>query len=376
MEPEDAAGYDWPADRKSRDPERRRATMKWTHALAERGWVAPHWPKEYGGAGLTTWEMFVFTEEMANAGVPMAGGIGVTLLGPTLVEHGSEEQRREHLPKILSGETVWAQGFSEPGAGSDLASLTTRAVRDGEIYVVDGQKIWTSHAQYADWLFILARTDPEAPKHRGISFLMMDINTPGITVRPITDMRGGQPFSEVFLENVRVPVANRVGEENRGWYVGMATLDFERSGIGGTIKYRQVLGHLVGLARKARNGGARHLRADNRDLLRHEIAQREIETRVLYNLALRTVSMQAAGQIPNHEASINLLFSSEVHQRLARTGMKTFGLYGNLWQREWAPLGAELTHDYAAAVAHTVLSGTSEVQRNVIATRGLGLPRA
>lgn len=373
LEPEDIVGYNWPADRKSDDPERREAAMEWAKALAEKGWVAPHWPKGYGGAGLTAMEEFILNEEMARARVPMVGGIGVLLLGPALIEYGTEEQRREHLPKILAGEVTWAQGFSEPGAGSDLASLQTRAVRNGDVYVVNGQKTWISHAQYADWLFALVRTDREAPKHRGISFLMMDINTPGITVQPITDMRGSQPFNEIFFEDVRVPVANRVGEENRGWYVGMATLDFERSGIGGTVGYQQALAELVEFVRS--DEGRRYLRDDSRDSLRHEIADRYIETEVLYNLALRTVSMQAAGQIPNYEASVNQLFSSELYQRLARTGMKAFGLYGNLWQRQGAPLDGAFTHHYIDSVPYTVLSGASEIQRTVIARRGLGLPR-
>lgn len=373
LEPEDVHGYDWPADRRSEDPERREAAMEWVRALAERGWVAPHWPREYGGAGLGVIEHFIFTEEMAEAGVASVGGVGVNLLGPTLIQHGTEEQRREHLPKILSGEVVWSQGFSEPESGSDLASLQTRAVRDGDFYVLNGQKIWTSFGHHSDWIFALVRTDPEARKHRGITFLMMDITTPGITVQPITDMRGGTPFSEVFFDDVRVPVANRVGDENQGWYVAMTTLDFERAGIGGTIKYRKELEALVRYMKS--DEGKRYIRGDAREQLRHEIAQRWIEIQVLYLLGTRTVSMQAAGEVPNYEASVSLLFGSEVHQRLAQTGINAFGPYGNIWQREGAPLEGLFTHDYLDASPHTVLSGTSEIQRNVIATRGLGLPR-
>jgi alkylation response protein AidB-like acyl-CoA dehydrogenase len=373
LEPEDVFGYDWPADRKSPDPERREGAQQWARALAERGWVAPHWPKEYGGAGLGIMDDFILTEEMAKAGVPSVGGVGANLLGPTLIQHGNEAQKREHLPRIVAGEVVWAQGFSEPEAGSDLASLKTSAIRDGDSYILNGQKIWTSFGHHADWLFALVRTDPEAPKHRGISFLMMEMDTPGITVRPIVDPRGGKPFSEVFFDDVRVPVSNRVGEENRGWYVAMATLDFERSGIGGTIKYRRELQRLIEFIRS--DEGKRYLRADVNGALRHEIAQRYIEIEVLYHLGLRTVSMQAGGEMPSHEASVALLFGSEVHQRLAATGMKAFGLWGNLWQHGCAPLEGLFTHDYLDAAPHTVLSGTSEIQRNVIATRGLGLPR-
>ncbi|MFQ5473832.1 MAG: acyl-CoA dehydrogenase family protein, partial [Dehalococcoidia bacterium] len=328
LEPEDVVGYNWPADRTSGDPERREGAIAWANAVVERGWVAPHWPKEYGGAGMTPWEQFILYEEFARAGVPMVGGIGVTLLGPALIEYGTEEQRREHLPKILSGNVVWAQGFSETNSGSDLASLKTRAIQEGDHYVVNGQKTWTSHANYADWLFALVRTDLDAPKHKGLSFLLMDIQTPGITVRPIEDMRGDIPFNEVFFEDVQVPVANRVGEENRGWYVAMATLDFERSGIGGSVSYMKALDGLVEFIRDAED--RRALRNDWKESVRLEIADRYIETQVLYNLALRTVSQQAAGEIPNYEASVNQLFASELHQRLAQTCMKAFGLYGNM----------------------------------------------
>jgi hypothetical protein len=305
--------------------------------------------------------------------VPPVNGIGVNLLGPTLIAHGSEEQRREHLPGILGGEVAWAQGFSEPGAGSDLAGLQTRAIRAGDEYVVNGQKVWTTHAQYADWLFILARTDPDAPKHRGISFLLIDAQSPGVTVTPIVDMRGDVPFNELHLEDVRVPVANRVGEENRGWYVAMATLDFERSGIGATVKYRRALEDLVAWIRRCEtNGQYRH---HGRDTVRHEIAQRFIEVEILENLALRTVSMQEAGQVPNVEASMNQLFSAELHQRIAATCMKAIGTWGNQWEHTGAPLDGFISHKYLEAVPYTVLSGTAEIQRNVIATRGLGLPR-
>lgn len=300
-------------------------------------------------------------------------GIAVNLLGPTLLEHGTEAQKREHLPKIASGEVIWSQGFSEPDAGSDLASLRTRAVRDGDHYVVSGQKVWTSLGQFSDWFFILVRTDPEARKHRGITFLLVDANTPGVTVRPITDIRRAAPFAEIFFENARVPVANRVGEENRGWYVAMATLTFERSGIGATIKYEQAIRDLVRFVRS--DDGSRHLRDDWRQTVRTEIARRYLETRVLYNIARYTTSIQASGEVPGYEASVNQLMSAELHQKLARTGAKVFGEYGRLWQRRGAPLHADFAHLELDSVAATFLAGTSEIQRNVIATRGLGLPR-
>lgn len=373
LEPEDVYGYEWAADRRSADPARREGARAWGQALAERGWVTPHWPAEFGGAGLGVMELFILQEEMMRAQVPTVSGIGAYLLGPTLLEYGSEAQRREHLPRIAAGEVAWAQGFSEPNAGSDLAGLAARAVREGNDYVVNGQKVWTSQGHLADWLFALVRTDPEAPRHRGITFLLIDLASPGVTVRPIKDLRGAEPFAEIFFEDVRVPVANRVGEENRGWYVAMATLTFERSGIGSTIRYERALARLI----EAVRGGPGHesLRPDWRTSVRHEIAQRHIEIRVLYNLVLQATSRQAAGLPPGYESSVNQLFSAELHQRLARTGMKAFGANGALWQEAQAPLDAAFTRDSLDAVAHTFMGGTSEVQRNVIATRGLGLPR-
>ncbi len=363
----------WQADRKSDDPKRRDTAIEWANALAEKGWIAPHWPKEYGGAGLSVMEQFIYNQEMSKAGAPSVGGMGVSLLGPTLIVHGTDEQKQEHLSRILSGEVAWAQGYSEPGAGSDLASLQTRATRDGDDYVINGQKIWTSGAQFADWLFALVRTDPEAPKHRGISFLMMDIKTPGITVRPLTDMGWNQPFNETFFEDVRVPVANRIGEENRGWYVGMTLLDFERSGISGAVEYERSLRNLVEYIHGDGKAQVRH----DIDTVRLEIADRSIESQVLFNFAFRIVSIQNRGMVPNYEASMNKLFGSELHQRVARTGTKVFGLYSNVWDRgsDRAPMGAQFTRDYVGSVPHTIFSGSSEIQRNVIATRGLGLPR-
>jgi alkylation response protein AidB-like acyl-CoA dehydrogenase len=364
----------WQADRKSDDAERRDTAIEWANALAENGWIAPAWPKEYGGAGLSVMEQFIYNMVMAETGAPGVGGMGVSLIGPTLIVHGNDEQKSEHLSKILSGEVAWAQGYSEPGAGSDLASLQCRAERDGDDYVVNGQKIWTSGAQFADWLFALVRTDPDAPKHRGISFLVMDIETPGITVRPIEDMGWNHPFNETFFEDVRVPAKNLLGEENRGWYVGMTLLDFERSGIGGAIGHRRQLSELREYLDTDR--GEAQTRPDM-DTVRHEIADRAVETEVLFNFAFRIVSMQNAGLIPNYEASVNKLFGSELHQRIARTGTKAFGLYGNVWDNasEHAPLRASFTRDYIGSVPHTIFSGSSEIQRNVIATRGLGLPR-
>jgi hypothetical protein len=374
LEPEDVWGYNWMVDRASGEPARRAAARQWAAALAERGWVAPTWPPEVGGAGLGPVEELILQEEMMRAGVPTVNGIGAFLLGPTLLQHGTQEQRARHLPGIARADVTWAQGFSEPGAGSDLAGVQTRGVLDGDAYVVNGQKVWTSLAQYADWLFVLVRTDTGTQRHRGITFLLVETTSPGISIRPIEDMRGATPFAEIFFEDVRVPVAGRVGEHNRGWYVAMTALTFERAGIGATIKYEQALSGLMDFVRSEE--GRDFLREDWGGCLRHDIVRRHTEIRVLHNLARYTASRQASGETPGYETSANQLFSAELHQRLARTGAKAFGAYGQLWQREGAPMRAAWTHLCFDAVAATFLAGTSEIQRNVIATRGLGLPRA
>ncbi|MBB4907708.1 acyl-CoA dehydrogenase family protein [Actinophytocola algeriensis] len=367
LEPEDVWGYSWAVDRRSPDPARRDGALAWAAALAERGWITPQWPREYGGAGLSAEQEFILQEEMMRARVPTVNGIGAFLLGPTILELGTDEQKAEHLPRIARGETTWVQGFSEPGSGSDLASLRTRAVRDGDHYVVNGQKVWTSLGAQADWMFVLVRTDPAAPKHKGITFLLVDTETPGVTVRPITDIRGDTPFAEVFFDDARVPVANRVGAENRGWYVAMTALGFERAGIGATVKFEQALSTLVEYLKS--DEGRAHARPDTEGL-RLEIARRYTEVRVLYNLARHSTSSG------DYAGSVSQLFGAELHQRLARTGAKAFGQLAELWQREDAPLGAAFTHLRLDSVAATFLGGTTEIQRNVIATRGLGLPKS
>ncbi len=232
------------------------AIWQWRGKLAKVGWVAPAWPKEYGGAGLTVMQQFIFNQEMAEARAPYVVDVGVGLTGPTIIVHGSEELRKEHLPGILNGTVLWCQGFSEPEAGSDLASLRTRAVRDGDDYVINGQKIWITVGHLAQWMILLTRTDPDAPKHKGITYFLLNMKSPGVEVRPLINMAGTREFSEVFFDNVRVPKANVVGEENRGWYVATTTLDFERSSIGSAIGMRQTVEDLIRYGREHRSDGA------------------------------------------------------------------------------------------------------------------------
>ena len=361
----------WENDRKSDNPIALSAAVDWHAALAERHWVAPHWPSEYGGGGLSPMEQFIFNQELAESGAPGVGGSGVNMLGPTLIVHGSDEQKEQYLPPILNGEVTWAQGYSEPGSGSDLASLTTRAVRDGDDFIINGQKIWTSAAHTADSMFALVRTDPDAPKHRGISFVMIDsIKTPGITVRPLININGDHYFNEVFFEDVRIPASNLVGELNRGWYVGMTLLDFERSNIGGAVAARRQLRQLITHIQNNDQGARERVTPE----LRQEIVDRYVETETLYQFSFRIISMQSSGLVPNYEASTAKLFASELSQRLALTATKVFGLHAQHWSA--SPPASTFTRNYVGMVPATIRGGTSEVQRNVIATRGLGLPRA
>ena len=344
---------------------------KWLDKLAENGWLAPAWPKKYGGADMSVLEQFVLSSELHQVGAPTSRQM-LNLVGPTIMLHGTDDQKAEHLPPMLRGEVAWCQGFSEPGSGSDLASLQTRAVRDGDDYVVNGQKIWTSGAHRADWMFLLTRTDPDAPKHRGISYLLLDMKAPGVSVRPLINLADGHVFNEVFFEDVRVPVRNRIGEENRGWYVGTTTLDFERSNIARAIAAHKNIDRLAKYV-KARTAAGRPVS----DAQRLEVAERAIETAVCELLSFTVISVQARGGVPNMEASMNKMYGSELSQRLAYTEMHLTGLSGQLR----TPVGIELEHGIRASAAYmntvpsTIAAGSSEIQRNIIATRGLGLPR-
>ncbi len=346
--------------------------------LAERRWIAPAWPKEYGGAGMSVMEQFIFNSELAEARAPRPGGIATGFAGPTLIVHGTEEQKQKYLPEILSGEVIWCQGYSEPGAGSDLAALQTRAVRDGDDFVVNGQKIWTSGGHVSKWMILLARTDPDAPKHRGITYFIVDMKSPGLTVRPLINAAGTHEFNEVFFEDVRIPRENIIGEENRGWYLAQTTLSFERSNIGSAIGARQTVEDLVSFARRHATDGQSTL--SHNGALRTELTERFIEAGVATMMSYKIVSMQAKeGVPPGHEASVAKLFTTELNQRIYRTGMHMLGMWGQLDGRNekvLAPMRGRIKYSYLRSIANTIEGGTSEIQRNIIATRGLDLPRA
>jgi alkylation response protein AidB-like acyl-CoA dehydrogenase len=345
----------------------------WTAKLNGQGWGAPHWPKEYGGGGLSIREQFILSEEFAWRRAPRSGGIGHGWAGPTIMVYGTPDQKERYLPRILSGEDSWCQLFSEPGAGSDLASLQTRAIREGDDYVVNGQKIWTSGAHMAQMGILIARTDPDAPKHRGISYFLVDMKTPGITVRPLVNMLSSHEFNEVYFEDARIPRTALLGEENRGWYTATTTLDFERSGIASSVAHQLIASDLVAFARE--NADAKAAVAA-RPSLRTELADRSLEASVEGLISYRIISMQARGQIPNKESSIAKLFSSELDVRLATTAMHLTGLHGQLIGRDAvASLGGRIPRFYLHSTTSPIGGGTSEIQRNIIAMRGLGLPR-
>ena len=335
--------------------------------LAAKGWIAPAWSPEYGGMGLDAVEQLVFGDEMAYARAPNGGrGPAVGYAGPTIMLYGSDEQKRRHLPGITNWDVVWGQGFSEPGSGSDLASLQTSAVRDGDDWVLNGTKIWTSHGHYADWMYLLARTDPEAAKHKGITYFLVDLRSPGVSFHQLLNMAGRQGFGQFFFDNVRLSGDAVLGEVDRGWYQATTTLDLERSNIANAGGARRSVDDLATFLRADGGGGVN----------RHALADRAVEVQVATMLSYRVASVLAGGGMPNQEASTLKLFLSELDQRIAALGVRVLGMHGALLPGSpAAKLGGQFALTYMTTVSRTIAGGTSEVQRNIIATRGLGLPR-
>ena len=341
--------------------------------LAERGWLTIGWPKEYGGQGASPITQLVFNEEMAYHRAPGRDAFGIGMLGPTLMVHGTEEQKKQYLGDIARGEINWCQGFSEPGSGSDLASLQTRAVEDGDDYVITGQKIWTSGAHHADRFFMLARTDPDAPKHRGITFFLGDMRDPGVEVRPIVSMTGRHSFNEVFFDNVRVHKRDVVGEVNRGWYVAVTLLGFERSIVEYPAAGRRALEELTDFVRDVKVNGS--LLSED-PLVQHKLAETAVEIEVARLLCYRVAWLSSQGKVPDYEGSAAKLFSTELIRRLSARGMEIMGLYGQLTKdSKYSALEGGMRHLYLESIGLCVAGGTSEIQRNIIATRGTGLPR-
>lgn len=361
-------GTDWPA--------RREYDTAWQKLLFDAGYAGINWPTEFGGRGASPVEHLIFLEETERAGAPYVGVMFVALLhaGPTLIVEATDEQRRAHLPRILRGDEVWCQGFSEPQAGSDLASLRTRAVRDGDDYVVSGQKIWTSNAQVADFCEMLVRTDPDAPKHRGISWLIVPMDSPGIDIRPLKSMPGEEEFSEVFLDEVRVPVANRVGEENDGWRVTMTTLGFER----GTAFVSEMLGSMQlvhELAEIARKVTRRSGTAWDDAGLRRDLAQVAADLDALWALTKRNISEANNDGVPGVGGSVFKLHYAETRQRLGALAHRILDRASlSLDDVGGLPTG-EHVEGRLHAISISIAAGTTQIQRNIVGERILGLPK-
>ncbi|MGE0600719.1 MAG: acyl-CoA dehydrogenase family protein [Dehalococcoidia bacterium] len=334
--------------------------------LAAKHWLALPWPKEYGGMGASPMQQLIFNEQMAYNGVPGTVNMGVAWVGPVVMLYGTDEQKQQYLSRIADGSDLWCTLYSEPGAGSDLAAMQTRAVRDGDDYIINGQKIWTTFGHYADWGWLAARTDPDVPKHKGLSTFAIKMDTPGITVRPLVNMAGTHEFNEIFFEDVRVPAANLIGEENRGWYNVAVGLDFERSSIGATSNSRRQVDNLVAYLKS--------LPAKVDRAIANRLVDEAIGVSLLRNMAYYIASQQEkTGIAPTREAQMAKLFGAELQQRIAATAVQIFGMEG---QATRAGSKAEpYQYSLLRSVANTIEGGTSEIQRSVIATRGLGLPR-
>jgi len=338
--------------------------------LGARGWLTLGWPVEHGGQGASHVRQAIMKEECSYFRAPAGGGPGgqaTGLVGPAIMAYGTPEQQRAFLPPIAAGNVTWCQGFSEPDAGSDLASVQTRAERSGDAYVLNGHKVWTSGAAYAGWIHVLARSDPDAPKHKGISYFLVDMRSPGISYRAIEEMTGRAGFYETFLENVVVPNDNLLGEEHRGWYVATTTLGLERSGMLRVGAVRRSFDDLVTLLRdrRQRDGAPAH-----------KLAEHRVEIEIGRWLAYRVASLQDRGAAVNYEASVSKTFNTEIAQRLANTAVNALGLPGTLVLDSYrAPGGGLPAFTYLLTAHWTISAGTSEIQRNIIAQRGLGLPR-
>ncbi len=350
---------------------------RWQRTCFEGGWTGLSWPREYGGRGASLMERMIFDEEMAAHKAPqLLNVLGLEIVGPTILVHGTEEQKRAHATKILSGEEIWSQGYSEPNSGSDLASLRTRAIEQGDYFVVTGQKVWTSLASYADWCLLLVRTNPDAPKHLGLSCLLVDMKSPGVTVKPLRTLTGNSEFNEVFFEEVKVPKQNLLGEKDHGWRVIITSLMFERQGLAFffTFDQKRQYDDLATAAHTTSRYGEPLLTDPQ---IRQKMAQAYIETEILKLNNYRALTHLLRGNPPGPEGSLPKLQWAESNQTLQQLAVDIQGAQGQLYQGEQSALNdAYWQYGFLRARANSIEGGTSEIQRNIIAERVLGLPKA
>ena len=348
----------------------------WQKQVYEGGWAGISWPQEYGGRGASLVERLIFDQEMAAHKAPaLMNVLGLEIVGPTLIVHGTEAQKQAHLPKILSGDEIWSQGYSEPNAGSDLGSLRTRAIDHGDYFVVTGQKVWTSLAYYADRCLLLVRTNPDVPKHQGLSCLLVDMQSPGITVRPLRTLTGDSEFNEVFFEEVKVPKANLLGEQDQGWRIIITSLMFERQGLGFYFTFAQKR-HYEDLLKTARHSRRYGEPVVTDPQLRPKLAQAYIDCELLKLNSYRALTRLLRGHPPGPEGSIAKLQWAEMNQRLQELAVEIQGPHSQFYQgAETAPDGAYWQYGFLRSRANSIEGGTSEIQRNIIAERVLGLPK-
>ena len=354
--------------------------LSWHRILAKKGWIAPAWPVEYGGTGWTATQRFIWSEELAAADCVGTMPFGLSMVGPVIYTFGTPEQKARFLPGILSGDDWWCQGYSEPGSGSDLASLRTKAVRDGDHYIVNGQKTWTTMAQHADWGFFLVRTDPDAKQQEGISFLLIDMKSPGVTVRPIITLGGEHEVNEVWLEDVRVPVDQRIYEENKGWTCAKFLLAHERTGIAAVARSKRGVEKIKQIARTEMDGD-KPLLANA--FFKRKISELEIDLTALEFTELRSLAGEAAGKGPGPESSLLKIKGSEIQQRITELALEAVGHYGAPYFRGFGegdnehPIGPDYAHRAAPTYSNTrkttIYGGANEIQRNIIAKMVLGI---
>ena len=349
---------------------------QWQHKMYDAGFVGLTWPKESGGRGLTFMEEMILQEEMALAKAPPVLNIlAVGMAGPTINAYGTEEQKKRYPPKMLSCEEIWCQGYSEPNSGSDLAALQTRAVKDGDHYVINGQKVWTSLAHIADYMMLLARTDPDLPKHKGITYFLLDMHSPGVTVKPLKQITGDAEFNEVYFDNVRIHESQILGGLNNGWAVGLTTLMYERLalGFGLQVRLRIALDGLVDLARRSSKNGTP---ATKDPVTRQKLAQLWIDTEVFKYTGARAITKLLKGELPGPEASTGKMMWVEGHQRLQELAMELEGPYSQLTKgSRWAVENGLWQYGFLRSRANSIEGGTTEIQRNIIGERVLGLPK-
>ena len=349
----------------------------WQRQLYEGGWAAVSWPKEYGGRSVSLMQQAIFWEEMARAEAPpMVNALGLGLIGPTIIAFGTEAQKKRFVPRILSAEEIWCQGFSEPNAGSDLASLQTDARLAGDHYVVNGQKVWTSYGWVGDWCEVVVRTDANVPKHKGLTVLLVDMKSPGVDVRPLRQMTGESEFSELFFRDVRVPAENVLGKVNDGWNVAVSTLMHERGSYGARLHllFKRNISRLIELSRTFPREG--HTAAQN-PLLRQKLAQCYAEVEIMRLNQLRAFSRITASGVPGPEGSIQKIFWSELNQRVQQIAQELLGPYGQLLSGDSRAIDKGIwSYGYLRTRGNTIEAGTSEVQRNIIGHFVLGLPRS